>query len=68
MLIVFFPFCDARCKRHRGDPWKGFTREESEFNSLICEEKSRDFMLESRQATPLSLHLYTSILIYLFYL
>ena len=65
MLIVFFPFCDARYKRYRGDLWKGFMREESKFISLISEEKSRDVMLEIRQATSLSLHLYTSILIYL---
>ena len=47
VLIVFFPFCDARYKRYRSDPWEGFIGEESEFISLINEEKSRDIMLKT---------------------
>ena len=47
MLIVFLPFYDARYKRYRSEPWKGFIGEESEFISLISEEKSRDIMLKT---------------------
>ena len=47
VLIVFFPFCDARYKRYRSGIWRGFIEEESELISLISEEKSRDIMLES---------------------
>ena len=45
--LVFFPFCDARYKRYRSDPWEGFIGEESEFIYLISEEKSRDIMLKT---------------------
>ena len=46
VLILLFPFCDARYKRYLGDIGKGFIGEGSEFISLISEEKSRDIMLK----------------------
>ena len=46
-VLSVVSFCDARKQRYKSDPWRGFIEEESEFISLISEEKSRDIMLES---------------------